>query len=383
VSISAQNFFLEMAANGRTLDLKISWFEALLRQDFAFHDIVNSSGTAFTLSANAEKYRRGVGRSLGNGLQYGFSLILSLILAFASSWRVSLVILATLPFVCISMVALVHSNTIMADRKTQNYAQASSMAYGALSSIRTVLALSAAPRVIEDYENAMENARKRGTAFWSRIGLANGMVMASFLLMYLAVTLYGSSLIEKDVRETGCDPSGGVPFVDLCEAAAVDIYGALLAVCFAAFGLPQIALAFEAFSEARAACYPAVVAMKRSLGSTYSEGNLPPYEIDNASEVGRRLPELRGSVEFTNVTFSYPSRPRAKVLSNFCLKIEAGKSCALVGNSGGGKSTVTNLLERFYDPQNGSVFIDGVNIKDLNTKWLRSQIGLVSQEPKL
>ena len=72
-----------------------------------------------------------------------------------------------------------------------------------------------------------------------------------------------------------------------------------------------------------------------------------------------------------------------QVLKGFSLRIPAGKTVALVGSSGSGKSTVVRLLERFYDPTSGSITLDGNDLRKLNVKWLRKQIGLVLQEPKL
>jgi len=82
-------------------------------------------------------------------------------------------------------------------------------------------------------------------------------------------------------------------------------------------------------------------------------------------------------------TFSYPSRPNIRVLHRLSLECPPGKSLALVGQSGSGKSTIVNLLLRFYEPTKGSIYIDGVDIKDIDISYLRSQIGLVSQEPVL
>ncbi|QRW06531.1 ABC transporter transmembrane region [Ceratobasidium sp. AG-Ba] len=90
-----------------------------------------------------------------------------------------------------------------------------------------------------------------------------------------------------------------------------------------------------------------------------------------------------GKIELRNVKFNYPSRPDVRILKDLTLTFEAGKTAALVGASGSGKSTIIALVERFYDPLSGSVHLDGVNLKDLNVRWLRSQIGLVSQEPTL
>jgi ATP-binding cassette subfamily B (MDR/TAP) protein 1 len=84
-----------------------------------------------------------------------------------------------------------------------------------------------------------------------------------------------------------------------------------------------------------------------------------------------------------NVSFSYPSRPEVEVLHDLSQSFEAGKTTALLGSSGSGKSTIMNLLLRFYDPVSGAVKLDDQNIVTLNLRWLRSQIGIVMQEPSL
>lgn len=93
--------------------------------------------------------------------------------------------------------------------------------------------------------------------------------------------------------------------------------------------------------------------------------------------------KIRGRIEFEKVSFSYPLRPQVTILQNFSLKVEQGLKIALVGPSGAGKSSVLALLLRFYDPREGRVLIDGTDIRDFNLRWLRSQIGLVQQEPLL
>lgn len=96
-----------------------------------------------------------------------------------------------------------------------------------------------------------------------------------------------------------------------------------------------------------------------------------------------KLPTVKGVVELRNISFSYPSRESQQVLSNFTLALPAGKVTALAGPSGGGKSTVTALIQRFYDPQVGEVTLDEVPLQVLDPTWLRSLIGVVSQEPVL
>lgn len=93
--------------------------------------------------------------------------------------------------------------------------------------------------------------------------------------------------------------------------------------------------------------------------------------------------DLKQSINFNNVTFKYPtSLPEHKpVLIDASFKIQAGKATAIVGPSGSGKSTIVQLVERFYDPRSGSIDFDGQNLKDIDLKTLRENIGYVSQEP--
>lgn len=104
-----------------------------------------------------------------------------------------------------------------------------------------------------------------------------------------------------------------------------------------------------------------------------------PLENDNGTIVVDRV---KGNIEFKNVTYTYPTR-NAPALNNFCLKIEAGQTIALVGRSGAGKSTIASLLPRFYDVSIGEILIDSINIQKYTLKSLRNQIGYVSQNVHL
>ena len=96
------------------------------------------------------------------------------------------------------------------------------------------------------------------------------------------------------------------------------------------------------------------------------------------------IPEnIEGEIEFKNVTFAYPLKPDVNVLKNLSTKIEKGKVVAIVGHSGSGKTTISNLIQRFYDPKEGSITIDGIDLRDFNLAWLRRKIGFVAQEPTL
>jgi ABC-type multidrug transport system, ATPase and permease components len=86
---------------------------------------------------------------------------------------------------------------------------------------------------------------------------------------------------------------------------------------------------------------------------------------------------------FRDVHFHYPTRPDVKIFNGLNLNVKLGEKLAMVGPSGGGKSTIAQIIERFYDPVEGSVMYKGVDIRELNIKWYRDQIGFVGQEPTL
>jgi ATP-binding cassette subfamily B (MDR/TAP) protein 1 len=105
--------------------------------------------------------------------------------------------------------------------------------------------------------------------------------------------------------------------------------------------------------------------------------------IDATADSGLKPSKVEGAIEFQDVVFAYPSRREQLVCQGYNLTVEAGTTVALVGSSGSGKSTAVSLVERFYDPDSGVVRLDGVDLRELNVRWLRQQIGLVGQEPVL
>ena len=120
-----------------------------------------------------------------------------------------------------------------------------------------------------------------------------------------------------------------------------------------------------------------------SLESGTKTHTLPKYLIDSSSHHGLKPAKITGAIRFRDVSFAYPTRPDNPVFRNFNLDIKAGTTVALVGPSGGGKSTTVGLVERFYDQQQGTVSLNGIDLKLINVHYLRSVIGYVGQEPTL
>lgn len=106
-------------------------------------------------------------------------------------------------------------------------------------------------------------------------------------------------------------------------------------------------------------------------------------EIDAYSEEGVKPEKISGRIKIENVEFTYPTRPDVQVLKDVSLEAQPGQTIALVGSSGCGKSTIIQLLQRFYNPDAGKIYIDDIPIADFNIKYLRQLVGVVSQEPNL
>lgn len=155
------------------------------------------------------------------------------------------------------------------------------------------------------------------------------------------------------------------------EAHFGDIVKVFFVIIYASFAIAQtIALA------------PDISKGSQALASVFSILNRRT-KIDANDPKAMIVEVVRGDVEFKGVNFAYSTRPNILVLKQFNMKVDAGKSLALVGKSGCGKSSIISLIERFYDPISGYILIDGEDIQRINLKSLRRFVALVAQEPTL
>lgn len=415
-----QTAFFEAVAYYGSENMRLKWFKALLRQDQAFFDVYDVGGLANSVNPSANQYKRGVGRKFGEGIEFATMAFGGFIYALWENWKVALVVLCTCPLIVYFAMQVITLNQNKTAAASKIYSKAGSVAYSTVSGIKTVLSLNAAPAMIKLYAEATQEAFTSSTKLLVKQGFVNGMMFGSFMFMYVVLVLYGVHLIYQDVFESGCDPSGAIPDNETCGTNGISVFGAMLGIAFAGQGISSAGSVLEIFSEARVAAGLALTAIDRKPGhpeeriyeveegkkgddddesvtsSRHSgssfmiespEGRikaiLPSYEIDSMGTEGLKPENIEGELTFEDVEFKYPTRPGQTVLQGLSIKIPAGKTIAFVGPSGGGKSTVVKLLERFYDPTEGSVKLDGVDLRDINVKHLRSMIGYVGQEPAL
>lgn len=334
--------------------MRARYLKAVLRQDVGYFDLhVTSTSEVITSVSNDSLVIQDVfSEKIPNFLMNAAMFVGSYIAAVSLFWRLAVV---GLPFVVLLVIpGLLYGKTLMGlvRKSMEGYKKAGTVAEQAISSIRTVYAFAGEDKTITEYSSALEQSVKLGIKQGFSKGLAIGSNGVSFVI-WSFMSWYGSRMVMYHGAQ------GGTVFA---VGAAISVGGLSIGS-----GLSNI----KYFSEACAA------------GERIMEVINRVPKIDSADMEGQILQNVSGEVQFRNVHFAYPSRPETIVLKDLTLTIPAGRTVALVGGSGSGKSTVISVLQRFYDPIAGSILLDGVAIDKLQLKWLRSQMGLVSQEPAL
>ncbi|KAM0899548.1 hypothetical protein ACQ4PT_021225 [Festuca glaucescens] len=355
IAIPAE-YFLFGIAGGKLIErVRTLSFQNIVRQEVAWFDNPsNSSGALGTrLSVDALNVRRLVGDNLAVMVQSAAALITGFVIAFTADWRLALVITCVIPLVGIQGYAQVKYLKGFSEESKEMYEDASQVATDAVGSIRTVASFCAEKRVVTTYNKKCEALRKQGI----RSGIVGGLGFGfSFLVLYLTYAL--------------CFYVGAL-FVRQGKTTFADVFRVFFALVLAAVGVSQASALASNATKARDSAISVFSILDRKS------------KIDTISGEGLMLENVTGDIDFTNVSFKYPSRPDVQIFSDFTLHIPSRKTIALVGESGSGKSTIIALLERFYDPDSGRISLDGVEIKSLRISWLRDQMGLVGQEPVL
>ncbi|XP_055827186.1 ABC transporter B family member 11-like [Solanum dulcamara] len=222
-----------------------------------------------------------------------------------------------------------------------------------LGSIRTVASFSAEEKVVQLYKRKCEGPVRAGKKEGLLGGAGYGFSMFCLYSVYAASFYAGARLIQ----------SSKVTFADVFRV----FYGLSLT----ASAISQSGVLAPESTKAKTGASLIFALLDRQS------------KIDSSDNSGMILENVKENIEFRHVSFNYPSRPEAQVLKDLCPEFSSVETVALVGESGSGKSTVISLLKRFYNPDSGLVTLDGVEIQKLKVKWLREQMGLVSQEPIL
>ncbi|KAG8365999.1 hypothetical protein BUALT_Bualt17G0030400 [Buddleja alternifolia] len=343
-------------AERQTSRIRMEYLKSVLYQEVGFFDNQDASSTTFkvvsSISVDAHSIQDVIAEKIPNCLAELSAFIFGLVVAFLLSWRLAL---ASLPCAICFMAPGLGFGKLMMKIGAKNkdaYEIAGAIVEQCMSSIRTVYSYVGECQTLDRFSRALQESTELGI----KQGFAKGLMIGSMGMLFAAWAFesWVGSILVTDRGE-----SGGRVFISA--------FGVILGGLACMNVLPNLSFIVEASAAA----------------TRISEMIDRIPEIDSENDKGKILSHVHGEVEFREVYFSYPSRVESPILQGFNLKIEAGKTVGLVGGSGSGKSTVIALLERFYDPIKGNILLDGHKIKRLKLKWLRSQMGLVNQEPIL
>ncbi|XP_053119930.1 ATP-dependent translocase ABCB1 isoform X2 [Hemicordylus capensis] len=345
--------FWTLAAGRQVKRIRQHFFHAIMRQEIGWFDVNDVGELNTRLIDDVSKINEGIGDKIAMLIQGIASFLTGFIVGFTKGWKLTLVILAVSPVLGLSAGIWAKVLSSFTNKELAAYAKAGSVAEEVLSAIRTVIAFGGQEKEIQRYHKNLEDAKNIGI---KKAITANISMGIAFFLIYASYALafwYGASLVLYEGYTIG------------------NVLTVFFAVLIGAFSIGQVSPNLEAFAVAR--------------GAAYAIFNIIDNEpkIDSYSETGYKPDKINGNLDFQNVSFNYPSRPDVQVLKGLNLKVKSGQTVALVGSSGCGKSTTVQLIQRFYDPLEGVVTIDGQDIKTLNIRYLREIIGVVNQEPVL
>eukprot|EP01018_Ginkgo_biloba_P000009 Gb_36862 [translate_table: standard] len=430
-AIAGFGFFCDGAcwkstAERQATRMRENYLKSLLNQDIAFFDTEISTGEMIeAISADIFVIREVIGEKVGKLMQLCTTFICGFIVAFMRGWRLTVVVVSTVPFIIAAGAIGSFLISKVSKKLRDSDAKAGHIVEQAIGAIRTVgnfeiftgiSGIFSCPRFqisvvglkVQTLGHSLEvqaltsiNIKSRKLRGASPRSLIRGASPHFYLYQVVVASFTG----EKKALDA-CETALKRTYIVALQSGLATGFGAGL-LLFCTFSIYAFTLWYGAYiiihngysgGKVTTVMF-AVLAGGGALGqafpclSAFTAGKVAAYRvfkvIESVPKMNRCneksfIPEsMKGNIELRNVTFSYPARKDVIILDNFCLVIPLGKTAALVGESGSGKSTVVSLIERFYDPQVGSVLIDGVDVKNIQLKWLRQQIGLVSQEPVL
>ncbi|XP_065843600.1 ATP-dependent translocase ABCB1-like [Oscarella lobularis] len=354
VSHMLQTGFFAASGEKLTMRLRALSFRAILRQEIGWFDHPKNSTGALTtrLSSDASLVQGASGIQIGVGVDMSTNMTAGLIVAFVFGWKLALVILACMPIITIAGTLQMKAYTGHAKKHRKYAEELGKIATGATDNIRTVAALTKEQTFYEMYSKQLKVPHTAAMKNSFVYGITFALTQATLFWTYAVAFRFGGYLVANG------------------ELHYFDVFTVFNAIVFCALTAGNANTFAPDYAKAKAA-------------ATHIFHILDRTPAIDASEGGRAPPTIHGQVEFRDVVFSYPTRPQRRVLRGFRLLVRPGQTVAVVGASGCGKSTLVSLLERFYDVADGQVVLDGRDVKDYDLAWLRSNIGIVNQEPTL
>ncbi|SPO40198.1 probable Leptomycin B resistance protein pmd1 [Pseudozyma flocculosa] len=336
-----------------TRRIREKYLQAVLRQDISYFDILGAGEITTRIQTDIQLIQEGISDKIPISVTFIAAFVAGFAVAYSRSWKLALVMTSIIPCIIAAGIAMNAVVAKLQQSELDHVSKAASIAEESLATVRTAKAFGVEGKLVNLYHDLNRRA--------TRVGVRKAMVQGAGLGVFFFIIYSGYALAFYF----------GGKLVASGEIAAGVVMNVIFSILIGAFSMAMMAPNMQALSYAFGA------------GAKVFETIDRVPAIDSADPSGLKPDSCHGELTFTGIEFSYPARPDVTILDNFNLTVPAGKVTALVGASGSGKSTIVSLVERFYDPLAGVAALDGIDLKSLNLKWLRTQIGLVSQEPTL
>ncbi|KAK7207901.1 ABC multidrug transporter Mdr1 [Myxozyma melibiosi] len=333
--------------------IREEYLAATLRQNIGYFDNLGSGEITTRITADTNMIQEGMSEKVGLILTGVATFVTAFIVAFIKSWKLTLIIIGIIVLLIGGFMVISGFMMSWAKKSLEGASVGSTLAEEVFASVRNVQAFGLQERLAKQYDTYL--------VITEYAAFRQGLCLAIMIgwLWFCIYSLYALGFWQ------------GAHYLTEGSLHVNQIITVLMSMLIGAFSFGQVGPNVRNITNGVTAAAKIYATIDR----------VPP--IDSHSNAGEILSSISGDIELHDIKFIYPSRPDVTVLENMNLKVPAGKTVALVGASGSGKSTIVGLVERFYLPVAGQVTLDGHDTAELNLRWLRQQISLVSQEPTL
>eukprot|EP00826_Nyctotherus_ovalis_P048528 TRINITY_DN5728_c0_g1_i8.p1 TRINITY_DN5728_c0_g1~~TRINITY_DN5728_c0_g1_i8.p1 ORF type:complete len:1317 (+),score=412.45 TRINITY_DN5728_c0_g1_i8:235-4185(+) len=344
------------------IKVRILCLESIMKKPIEWFDLNKAQELPQRIFALASRFQDGIGEKVGKLLMSVSLCVSGITVSFIYGWKLALILVAVYPLAAASSQFLSTTRASSSSKSQEAYSKCSGYVDEVCSGIRVVYAFCAEQFEALKYQEELVKVQKEAVKTSRTYGSALGLMNASVLLTEGIGLFIGSYFVEYDIFNSATGDSYD------CASVITVFFSGMFAMI--SFGL--LAPSIQSIAEAKRAAYTLYEVVEDAEARAAPTGT-------------RRIPlnEFKGRIEFKNVTFAYPANPAVKVLEGFSAVFEPDKTTGICGESGCGKSTVVQLIERFYKPDSGTIEVDGVDLNELDLDWWRQTVGFVDQDPVL
>ena len=346
-----QAYMAERTSQGVAYDFRNEIYAKIQRLSFSYHDQHQTGQLMIRATDDVEKMRLFIAQGLVLAVQAFLLLTVTLVILFVTNWKLTLVILPTLPIALVTFIIFGKITQPMFVQVQQKISRMNTVLQETLAGMKIVKAFAREDYEKQRFDRAADDLLAQSLHVSRRFSFL-------FPIIFLIAQLGQAAIFYAGGRQIVNGTLG------LGEYQKFSLY-----LIYVFFPLGQLGFIISLMAQASASANRVF----EILDATSDIEDVPGAPI---------LPPIKGDVEFKDVTFRY-FQSSGTVLSNVSFSVQAGQTVALLGATGSGKTTIINLIPRFYDPVAGTILIDGHDIRTVKLDSLRQQIGIVLQETNL